>query len=512
MARRTLALSPARALAAVVLAAVLAPVAALAWRAGGTGAAAAPDWAALRFTLVQAALSAGLSVGLAVPVARALARRRFPGRGVLVAALGAPFLLPSVVAVLGIVAVFGRAGWANAALAAAGLPAIPIYGLQGVVLAHVFFNLPLAVRLVLMGWEAIPAERFRLAAALGFDSRAIARHLERPMLREVLPGAAVLVFALCLTSFAVALILGGGPAATTLELAIYQALRFDYDLGAAARLGLMQLGLCALAWAAAARVGLPAGFGPGLGRAGGPPGPGGWRRAADALALMLAALFLGLPLAAVAARGLAGLGSLPPAVWPALARSLAVALAAAAAAAAAGLVLARAAARGERIAGLAATLPLAASPLVLGTGLFVLLRPWASPAALALPVTAAANAALALPFVHRALAPAAAAMAAQDRLADSLGLAGAARLRRVTLPVLARPLGFSAGIAAALAMGDLGAIALFAGEGQATLPLVVQRLQGAYRSEAAAGAALVLVAASLALYALLDGIGRRAGA
>ncbi len=50
-------------------------------RAGGATWPDAADWAALRFTLWQAVLSAGFSVALAVPVARALARRRFPGRG-----------------------------------------------------------------------------------------------------------------------------------------------------------------------------------------------------------------------------------------------------------------------------------------------------------------------------------------------------------------------------------------------------------------------------------------------
>ena len=50
----------------------------------------------------------------------------------------------------------------------------------------------------------------------------------------------MLVFLLCMTSFAVALTLGGGPRATTLELAIYQAVRFDFDLGRAAWLALIQ--------------------------------------------------------------------------------------------------------------------------------------------------------------------------------------------------------------------------------------------------------------------------------
>ena len=80
---------------------------------------------------------------------------------------GAPFILPVIVAVLGLLAVFGRAGILSQALGLLGLPPVPIYGLHGVVLAHVFFNLPLATRLILQGWLAIPAERFRLAASLG---------------------------------------------------------------------------------------------------------------------------------------------------------------------------------------------------------------------------------------------------------------------------------------------------------------------------------------------------------
>ncbi len=49
---------------------------------------------------------------------------------------------------------------------------------------------------------------------------------------------------LCFASFATVLALGGGPQATTIELAIYQALSYDYDLGRAAILALIQLTCC----------------------------------------------------------------------------------------------------------------------------------------------------------------------------------------------------------------------------------------------------------------------------
>ena len=253
--------------AAIVAALILGTLLAVAWRADAAVRFGGADWAALRFPLLQAVLSSVLSVALAVPVARALARRRFAGRHVLIALLGAPFILPVIVAILGLLTVFGRAGWISAALGAIDLPPLSIYGLHGVVLAHVFFNLPLATRLLLQGWQDVPGERFRMAATLGVDGWAMWRLIEVPMLLRVVPGALAVIFALCLTSFAVALTLGGGPRATTIELAIYQAFRFDFDLGRAAMLSGVQLLLTGIAAWCALKAGQGDGFGAGLDRA-----------------------------------------------------------------------------------------------------------------------------------------------------------------------------------------------------------------------------------------------------
>ena len=422
------------------------------------------DWAALVFTLKQAALSALIAVALAVPLARALARRRFPGRGAVVALMGAPFLLPVVVAVVGMLSVYGRSGIVNDLLALTGLPPLSIFGLKGVVMTNVFFDLPLATRILLNGWAAIPAERFRLAETLGLPPTAVLRHIEVPMLRALLPGAFVVVFLLCLTSFVVALTLGGGPRATTLELAIYQALRFDFDLGRAAVLAGLQFAICAAIVLLGGRLTLPVGHGVGLDRLDQIAAPAGWRRLGDGVLIALSLMFLALPLVSVLSDGLPHLTGLPAIVWQAALRSLMVAVVAAALASAGGLVLALAAAREPRMRrwiDVAAMLPMAASGLVLGTGLFLALRPLTSPEAVALPVTVLVNATLALPFLYRFLLPEAEALHhGYDRLCATLGLRGLARLRHVTLPRLARPLGFGAGIAAALSMGDLGVIAL----------------------------------------------------
>lgn len=508
MASRAVALIPA-ALAVVIVALTLGSAAVTALLGGG-GELGPADWAALRFTVLQAALSAGVSALLAVPLARALVRRRFAGRSLLLRLMAAPFLLPVVVAVLGLLAVFGRSGPVNSLLAALGLPPLSVFGLHGVVLAHVFLNLPLVTRMLVHGWQAIPAERFRLAQALGMGPGPQFRHLELPMLRATLPGAAALVFLLCLTSFAVALTLGGGPKASTVELAIYQALRFDFLPGKAATLAALQFALCAAVTLVAMRLARAEGFGAGLGREVEMPAPGGWRRGVDALAILLGAAFLLAPLLAVVWRGAPGLLALPDSVAWAAARSLIVAVLSAGLAATAALVLVQARVAGRRWAELAAMLPLAASGLVMGTGLFLVAQPVIAVERLALPVTMLVNATLALPYLFRLLLPEAQRLQADyARLAESLSLRGNARLRLLVLPRLARPLGFGTGLAAALSMGDLGVIALFAGERGVTLPLLVQRLTSAYRMEAAAAAALLLVGLSFALFWLFDRWGAR---
>ncbi|KIC40650.1 ABC transporter permease [Ruegeria sp. ANG-R] len=494
--------------AALVAALILGTLITVALRAEAGGGFGPADWAALRFTLLQATLSAVLSAALAIPVARALARRRFFGRRVLIALLGAPFILPVIVAILGLLQVFGRAGWISDALGFLGLPPIQIYGLHGVVLAHVFFNLPLATRLILQGWQEIPAERFRLAAQLGCEGLTMFRLIELPMLRRILPGVLAVVFAICLTSFAVALTLGGGPRATTIELAIYQAFTYDFNLGRAALLSAVQLALTAAAALAALRFSQGDGFGAGLNRAirrwdGGAP-------LLDAFWIIAAAVFLLLPLASVTISGFAGLFEMPALVIQAAVTSILVAAASTVVLLLIALPMATTIATGRYgIVELSGLLGLAASPLVIGTGLFILIRPVANPTALALPVTALVNAIMALPFALRILVPAARdALERHGRLALSLNMSNKSFFMRVILLRLRPQIGFAAGLTAALSMGDLGVIALFADAQIATLPLQIYRLMGAYQMQAAAGGALLLMILSMGAFWILDRGGR----
>lgn len=491
---------PAYLAGALVLVLTLGTLIAVAMRAEVSTGLSPADWAAVRFTISQALVSALLSVIFAIPVARALARQSFRGRGVVITLLGAPFLLPVIVAVLGLLAVFGRGGVLNNGLGLLGLPTVSIYGFHGVVLAHVFFNLPLATRLILQGWLSIPSERFRLAATLNAP---VGRLLEWPMLRTTVPGVFLVVFLICLTSFAVALTLGGGPRATTVELAIYQAVRFDFDLGRAALLACLQFAICGVAAMIAWQVSLGDSFGVGLDRV-----VQRWdaRPYVDFAWISVAVVFLMVPLAMIVWRGVPGVFELPNSIWGAVVRSVGVAVISAALCVTMALALAL---HGGRMVAVVGVLPLAASSLVVGTGLFVLVFPFVRPSDLALPVTALVNATLALPFALRSLSPAVSAVQSDyGRLSAQLNLTGWAHLRIVMLPRIRRPLGFATGLAAALSMGDLGVIALFADGGGATLPLAMYRLMGAYQMEAAAGAGLILVATSLLLFWICDRGGR----
>lgn len=484
-------------------------LAAVALRAEDVSGLGSRDWAAVQFTLWQAALSAALSCLFAVPVARAFSRRGFRGRGALITLLGAPFILPVIVAVLGLIAVFGRTGLVSQFIGLFEFDPVQIYGWHGIILAHVFFNLPLATRLILQGWLDIPAERFRLAQSLNFRPTDIFRHLELPMLIRVVPGAFMVIFLICTTSFAVALALGGGPRATTIELAIYQAFRFDFDLSKAALLALMQFAVGGGLALVSIWVKVPKGQGASLDRVVARQDGSAWL---DAFWIALASAFLLVPLTMIAVKGLGGVLQLPTSIWAAALRSVIVATVSAGLTVALVLplaLLAQSLRRGGGVVEAVGYLSIAASPLVMGTGLFILTFRWVDPILLALPVTILVNAVMSLPFALRALMPGLAQVEADyGRLATSLNMTGWARLRWLILPRIRRPLAFGAALAAALSMGDLGVITLFANPEVQTLPLALYQLMEAYRMEAAFGAALLLLALSLLMFWVIDQGGR----
>lgn len=515
-----------------------AAVAALFFEAAGTATQASPlydayIWRVARFTLLQAGLSTAISVVLAIPLARAIARRQaFIGRTWLIRLLAVPIGLPPIIAALGLIEIWGRQGLVNTGLQWLGLAEpLSIYGLPGILLAHVFFNLPLATRLVLAQLDRVPSEFWRNADQLGLGAPAVFRLIEWPFMRSHLAAISGLIFMLCVTSFTLVLLLGGGPAATTIEVAIYQALRFDFDPPRAVTLAVLQLVLTSLLLGLLAVLGKAPEEGATLGQL--------TRRhpdrhprslVSDYGLIALAALFFVSPLVSIAIAGLAA--DLPrllsePIVWRAIATSLAIAFCAATLAVTTALILVRTRhavrplASTRRWARLLRTSTAAASslvllvpPIVLGAGWFVLLRGRVDVFALAPLLVIVINGLMALPFVMRVLEPAHTThMARTERLSAALGLTGRHRFVLVDWPGMKRAFFLAVAFAMALSLGDLGAIALFGSQDVITLPYLLLQRMGSYRTDDAAGLAFLLglVCLALMVFASRESAGPKGG-
>ncbi len=462
-----------------------------------------------RFTLMQAAFSTLLSIVLAIPVARALARQRtFPGRVWIIRLSVVPLGLPALVAALGVIEIWGRQGVVNDLLRLAGLQnPVSVYGLAGILIAHVFFNLPLAARFLLAALDRIPPEYWLSSANLGMGNGAVFRLIEWPVIRRVLPGIAGLVFMLCATSFTIVLTLGGGPAATTIEVAIYQALRFDFDPQRAVLLAFLQIAVTAALLWLISLFGRPPEEGMTAGRAI-RRFDGRRRRFSDGAVLLFFTLFTAAPLAATLGSGLAAdLGKL--AADPMLHRALATSLAISLASAALSLLIAlpvvlvpRLAESGDagavtRLMGRAlpavGSLILLVPPVVVATGWFLMLRLFGETGRFAPAVVTVLNALMALPFVVRVLEPAYRThLSRTARLALSLGVTGWRRFARIDWPALKKPFLTAFAFAMALSLGDLGAVAIFGAEGFVTLPWLLFSRMASYRTADAAGIALIL--------------------
>lgn len=481
------------------------------------------------FSFYQAFLSTLLSLLLAIPIARALHRQsRFAGRGLLLRLTELSLVLPTIVAVFGLVAVYGRSGWFNTVMAAAEWPlSWNLYGLQGILLAHVFFNAPLAARIMLQSLERIPTNQWRLAAQLGLGSGALWKALEWPTLRRLLPGLAAFVFTLCFTSFAIVMTLGGGPKSTTIEVAIYQALRYEFDFSQAAVLAVVQLCICGTLWALATRQASSGSLVPGN------AGDSAERLRRDAAStrfrdralLSIFTIFLLLPLAAVTVRGLPGLyGEIASVrLWSSLARSLVVALIAASLSVSFGLAILAAGQRERRagrdlLAGIIEAgghLTLVVPALVLGTGLFILLRPQLGNVSQGLALVTLINALMALPFVIQVLRGPFNSFDPQSlRLADQFNVRGYYRFRLLLLPLLKRPLLLGFAYAGGLSLGDFSVIALFGSPSAPTLPLLLYQQLSSYQLDAAAGTALIMLVLLFVIFYVLHrlGHGKPAGA
>ncbi len=141
-------------------------------------------------------------------------------------------------------ALLGPRGWLNLGLMALlGLEQAPLQFLNtfpAILLAHVFYNATIIIRIVGSAWSGQNERLVQAAQMLGASPWKAFKEVTLPLLMPAIAAAAVLVFLFDFTSFGVVLMLGG-PQFATLEVEIYTQAFFMLNLPMAGLLSLIQL-------------------------------------------------------------------------------------------------------------------------------------------------------------------------------------------------------------------------------------------------------------------------------
>ncbi|HTP09151.1 MAG TPA: iron ABC transporter permease [Anaerolineae bacterium] len=451
----------------------------------------------LWFTLWQATVSTILTIVAAFPAAYVMARYTFRGKSLISALTLVPFVMPTVIVAAGFMALIGPRGWINDVLRAVLNVDYAPLDIQNtiwiILLAHVFYNFAVALRLISGFWSNLDPQIPAAARVLGASKRRAFREVTLPLLRPAILAAALLVFIFDFTSFGVILILGG-PQFNTIETAIYRSTLINFDLPLATALALVQLA-CTFAMIIIYtrlqnRAVVPLDLRP---RAITPKRPT-TRRAKTLLLIVTIAMlsFLLLPLLALVIRSFVVNNTLafdnylnlatnprgsvlfvPP--LTALGNSLLFAIITTLIALIIGTAAAYAAAakgRWSRLSEPLWALPLGASAVTLGFG-FLIGFPTLRSSWIMIPL---AHSLVAFPFVVRTITPALRSIRSNLREAAQVMGANPSRVwREVDLPILGRAMLIGGAFAFAISLGEFGATAMLVGAAIPTLPYAIYR-------------------------------------
>ena len=463
------------------------------------------------FTLSQAILSSTLCLLLAIPISRAIFRNEFFCKNQIISVIGILFVLPILVVILAVINVFGINGIMNQFVIFLGFEKISIYGLIGILTGHILINLPFAVRLLISGWSMIPTEHFKLAKQLGFSTHAFFNNIELPMLIKIAPSIFTIIFLYCSLTFSIALVLGGGPSATTIELAIYQTIIFEGDLAAAARLSTLQLILLTLILILSTKFAGKMFIEQSIELKNDIRGPKtAFTHWLDCFFIVLFCIFILLPVFVIIFKGLANI-TIPTAnlIFPAI-NSLLVALLATLVNLTCSLSLCFLIIDEKQkflrtLFEVGSFSIICISPLVFGTALFLLLFEHIDISANALLLTGFTNGVLMIPISLAILLPGFKKIKARyGKLMNIIGVPRTSELAKFYVPLLKKNIKFSCALVFALSIGDLGIIVLFSGTDIGTLPMYLYRLIGSYRMDEAYFVAMILLLMAFISFWLIE--------
>ncbi|GAA2131084.1 sulfate ABC transporter permease subunit CysT [Nocardioides bigeumensis] len=157
-------------------------------------------WAAVSLTVTQSLLVTAVNIVMGTVIAWVLVRDRFPGRSILNLVIDVPFALPTIVAGLVLLSLYG--------------PNSPLgvhwaFTRYAVFLALAFVTLPFVVRTVQPVLEELEADVEEAAASLGATRLTIFRRILLPSLAPAIAAGAALSFARAISEYGSLVLLSG---------------------------------------------------------------------------------------------------------------------------------------------------------------------------------------------------------------------------------------------------------------------------------------------------------------
>jgi molybdate transport system permease protein len=170
---------------------------------------------------------------LGTPTAYLLARRRFPGRGLVVTFIELPLVLPPAVAGVALIATFGRFGLLGDELDALGIQVG--FTQTAVILAVAFVESPFYLRGAIAAFESVDEGLIGAARTLGAGPWRVFGRVALPLAAGGLGAASAVALARGLGEFGATIIFAGSlqGVTQTLPLAIYAQLDVDFDVALA---------------------------------------------------------------------------------------------------------------------------------------------------------------------------------------------------------------------------------------------------------------------------------------
>jgi sulfate/thiosulfate transport system permease protein len=206
---------------------VLLPLAALAWRAHGWDAVTSSQaTSALKLTVVASLVVAVINAVAGTAIAWTLVRDRFFGQGVVNALVDLPFALPTIVAGLTLLALYGPKSPAGVDVA---------FTRWAILLALLFVTLPFVVRTVQPVLLELDTEMEDAAASLGASRFATFRRVILPNILPAILSGVALAFARAVGEFGAVVLISGNLPFKTEVVSVYVFGRIESgDSGGAA--------------------------------------------------------------------------------------------------------------------------------------------------------------------------------------------------------------------------------------------------------------------------------------